>query len=49
MKPPQWQTGDTVQQTLQVLKTISQKYAQREYQDVIIGIELLNEYVYLST
>jgi glucan 1,3-beta-glucosidase len=40
---PQWQTGDTVQQTLQVLKTISQKYAQTQYQDVIIGIQLLNE------
>jgi glucan 1,3-beta-glucosidase len=32
-----------VQQTLQVLKTISQKYAQTKYQDVIIGIQLLNE------
>jgi glucan 1,3-beta-glucosidase len=32
-----------VQQTLQVLKTISQKYAQTQYQDVIIGIQLLNE------
>jgi glucan 1,3-beta-glucosidase len=40
---PQWQKGDTVQQTLQVLKTISQKYAQTQFQDVVIGIELLNE------
>jgi glucan 1,3-beta-glucosidase len=32
-----------VQQTLQVLKTISQKYAQTQYQDVVIGIQLLNE------
>jgi glucan 1,3-beta-glucosidase len=40
---PTWQQGDTVQQTLQVLKTISQKYAQTQYQDVIIGIQLLNE------
>jgi glucan 1,3-beta-glucosidase len=40
---PQWQAGDNVQKTLQVLKTISQKYAQTQYQDVVIGIELLNE------
>ncbi|KAF1851291.1 glycoside hydrolase family 5 protein [Cucurbitaria berberidis CBS 394.84] len=40
---PTWQSGDTVQQTLQVLKTISQRYAKAEYQDVIIGIQLLNE------
>lgn len=40
---PSWQTGNTVQQTLQVLKTISQKYAKTEYQDVVIGIQLLNE------
>lgn len=40
---PGWQQGDTVQQTLQVLKTISQKYAQTQYQDVVIGLELLNE------
>ncbi|KAF2681065.1 glycoside hydrolase family 5 protein [Lentithecium fluviatile CBS 122367] len=40
---PGWQTGNTVQQTLQVLKTISNKYAQPSYQDVVIGIQLLNE------
>jgi glucan 1,3-beta-glucosidase len=40
---PQWQQGDTVKQTLQVLKTISDKYAKKSYQDVVIGIELLNE------
>jgi glucan 1,3-beta-glucosidase len=43
MDKPQWQQGDTVKQTLQVLKTISQKYAQTKYQDVIVGIQLLNE------
>ncbi|KAJ5020572.1 glycoside hydrolase superfamily [Bipolaris maydis] len=43
MDRPTWQQGDTVQRTLQVLRTISQKYAQKSYQDVIIGIELLNE------
>ncbi|KAH8728351.1 glucan 1,3-beta-glucosidase precursor [Phaeosphaeriaceae sp. PMI808] len=43
MDRPQWQTGNNVQQTLQVLKTISRKYAQTQYQDVIIGIQLLNE------
>lgn len=40
---PSWTTGDTVAQTLQVLKTISNKYAQTSYQDVVIGIQLLNE------
>jgi glucan 1,3-beta-glucosidase len=40
---PTWQQGDTVQKTLQVLRTISQKYAKASYQDVIIGIELVNE------
>ncbi|KAL5117273.1 glucan exo-1,3-beta-glucosidase [Pleosporales sp. CAS-2024a] len=40
---PQFTTGDNVSKTLQVLKTISQKYAQTSYQDVVIGIELLNE------
>lgn len=43
MDRPTWQSGNTVQRTLQVLKTISQKYAKQEYQDVIIGIQLLNE------
>lgn len=40
---PGWTSGDTVKQTLQVLQTISNKYAQAQYQDVIIGIQLLNE------
>ncbi|KAJ4292662.1 glucan exo-1,3-beta-glucosidase [Kalmusia sp. IMI 367209] len=40
---PAWTSGATVQQTLQVLKTISAKYAQGQYQDVIVGIQLLNE------
>lgn len=43
MSTPQWTQGDTVQQTLQVLYTIQKKYAQSQYQDVIIGIEVLNE------
>lgn len=43
MGSPQWQTGDTVPRTLKVLDTISQKYAQPRYQDVVIGIQLLNE------
>ena len=34
---------DTVQRTLNVLRTISNKYAQKKYQDVVVGIELLNE------
>lgn len=40
---PRWQQGDTTKQTLQVLNTITQKYAQPKYQDVVVGIELLNE------
>ncbi|PSN66662.1 glycoside hydrolase [Corynespora cassiicola Philippines] len=40
---PNWTSGNTVQQTLQVLKTISDKYAKQEYQDVVVGIQLINE------
>ncbi|KAF2808326.1 exo-1,3-beta-glucanase [Mytilinidion resinicola] len=43
MENPQWGQGDTVSRTLGVIQTISNKYAQSSYQDVIIGIELLNE------
>jgi glucan 1,3-beta-glucosidase len=39
----EWQQGDSVAQTLEVLNTITQKYAQTSYQDVVVGIELLNE------
>jgi glucan 1,3-beta-glucosidase len=35
--------GPTSQQTLGVLHTIAQKYAQTSYQDVVVGIEVLNE------
>ncbi|KAG4424275.1 hypothetical protein IFR04_002516 [Cadophora malorum] len=40
---PGWQQGDTTAQTLAVLKTMTDKYAQTEYQDVVVSIELLNE------
>lgn len=40
---PGWQQGDTVAQTLAVLETITAKYAQAQYQDVVVGIQLLNE------
>ncbi|CZR54831.1 probable glucan 1,3-beta-glucosidase precursor [Phialocephala subalpina] len=40
---PGWQQGDTVAQTLAVLETITAKYAQTSYQDVVVAIELLNE------
>ncbi|KAI8933914.1 hypothetical protein NX059_009607 [Plenodomus lindquistii] len=43
MDSPTWQTGQTVTQTLQVLKIISDKYAQPGFQDVIVGIQILNE------
>lgn len=40
---PGWQGGNTVKQTLAVLETITQKYVQPSYQDVVVAIELLNE------
>lgn len=40
---PTWQSGDTVAQTLAVLQTIQNKYAASSYDDVVAGIELLNE------
>ena len=40
---PGWQDGDTVAQTLAVLETITQKYAQPAYRVVVVAIELLNE------
>ena len=40
---PGWQQGDTTAQTLAVLEMISTKYAQPQYQDVVVAIELLNE------
>jgi len=43
MKEPTWQQGETVSQTLAVLQQISNQYAQPDYQDVVVGIELLNE------
>lgn len=42
-KMPGWEKGDTVKQTLLVLKQISDKYATTAYEDVVVGIELLNE------
>lgn len=43
MPRPTWQSGDTVQKTLSVLNTIQTKYGDSSYDDVIAGIELLNE------
>ena len=45
MKPdqPQWTTGNTVNETLGVVQLIANKYAQTKYQDVVVGIELMNE------
>jgi glucan 1,3-beta-glucosidase len=40
---PLWTKGNSIGRTLQVLKTISAKYAQPQYSDVVMGIELLNE------
>lgn len=41
--PILWQTGNNVQKTLSVLMTIQKKYGASSYDDVIAGIELLNE------
>ena len=38
-----FQQGDNVQRTLAVLQTIQNKYADSSYDDVVAGIELLNE------
>ncbi|KAJ6257990.1 Glucan 1,3-beta-glucosidase [Drechslerella dactyloides] len=38
-----WQYGNNVQITLDVLSQIAQKYAKPAYQDVVVAIELLNE------
>lgn len=43
VKQPGWEQGDTVRQTIEVLQQISNKYATREYQDVVVAVELLNE------
>lgn len=43
MDTPQWTTGDSVAQTLQVLQTIQDKYGDSSYDDVIAAIEVLNE------
>lgn len=45
LKPgqPQWTTGSTVNDTLAVIQLIANKYAQTQYQDVVVGIELMNE------
>ena len=40
---PGWQGGDSVNQTLDVLQILSSKYATTDMQDVVVGIELLNE------
>ena len=38
-----WGKGTTVADTLAVIQLIANKYAQKQYQDVVVGIELLNE------
>lgn len=39
----QWQSGNNVDITKEVVQYIANKYAGNEYQDVVIGIELVNE------
>ncbi|MCJ1389049.1 exo-1,3-beta-glucanase [Xylographa bjoerkii] len=40
---PGWESGSTVQQTLEVIQIMAGKYATPEMQDVVVAIELLNE------
>jgi glucan 1,3-beta-glucosidase len=40
---PQWQSGNTVDQTYEILQHIADRFTQPEYQDVVVGIQLLNE------
>lgn len=42
-KSPSWTQGDTTRQTLEVIKQIAEKYAKKDYQDVVVAMELLNE------
>lgn len=39
----EWQTGDNVDATISVLKTIAAKYSGSAYADTVIAIELINE------
>lgn len=43
MATPTWTQGNTVAKTLRVLKTIQSKYGDSKYDDVLAGIQLLNE------
>ena len=38
-----WGTGSTVSDTRSVIQQIANKYARKEYQDVVVAIETLNE------
>ena len=40
---PGWESGATIQQTLDVIQIIAEKYATPEMQDVVVAIEMLNE------
>ncbi|MCJ1286828.1 exo-1,3-beta-glucanase [Xylographa opegraphella] len=40
---PGWESGSTVQQTLEVIQIMAGKYATPSMQDVVVAIELLNE------
>jgi len=43
MGAPQWGHGDSITQTLTVIQQIADKYAAANYNDVVMGVELLNE------
>jgi len=40
---PQWEKVGNIAKTLRVLKMMTEKYGAEAYQDVVLGIELLNE------
>nr|POF17045.1 glucan 1,3-beta-glucosidase [Quercus suber] len=43
MNTPQWQISNNVERTLAILENIQKKYGASSYDDVVAGIELLNE------
>ncbi|GIZ37024.1 hypothetical protein CKM354_000048700 [Cercospora kikuchii] len=38
-----WQSGDNLDKSISVLKIIAQKYGSKEYADVVLGLQLVNE------
>ncbi|KAL3425867.1 putative exo-beta-1,3-glucanase [Phlyctema vagabunda] len=39
----EWQSGNNLEQSISVLKTMAQKYGAAQYADVVVGLEMVNE------